>query len=202
MRSFILGLRLTFAVALATFLLSASAFAAGPITAPQWASFRAHVKAQPQGSAIYTAYHKDNGPGNAQGDPDALVALYNANSGTSIWRTDVRPSELITAIVMSEFVALPAQTQNGMLLLLQLGSGGLDASNATVRASFATLWTNKTTLTNLVALGQRTATVFEAITAYLTAAAPANVCAPEIYGHVLDRFEVSAALWDNAGNPL
>lgn len=199
------SIRLILALVAALFLGASAAQAAPPITSGQWASFRAHVKAQPQGSSIYTAYHKDNGPGNGQGDPDALVALYNATSGTSIWRTDVKPAELVANIIVSEFIALAVngdQKRSAMLMLVQLGAGGLDASNANVRTSFQTIWTGTTTLNNLVAVGQRAATAFEAITAFLTAAAPANVCAPEIYGHVLTRFEVSTALWDANGTPL
>lgn len=173
---------------------SAPALAAPPVTTPQWDAFRAAVKAQPQGSAIATAY--------ANKDTDALVALYNATSATNLWRSDIKPAELATAIVMSEYVTLTAVQQGGMMLLLQLGAGALDATSATVRTSFSTLFTGKTTLTNLTTLAQRKATVFEAIAAYLTVAAPANVCAPEIYGHVLTRFEVGSQLWDAQGNPL
>lgn len=170
------------------------AAAAPPVTTLQWDAFRAAVKAQPQGSAIATAY--------ANKETDTLVALYNANSATNLWRSDIKPAELATAIVMSEYITLTAVQQGGMLLLLQLGAGALDATSSTVRASFSTLFTGKTTLTNLTAMAQRKATVFEAIAAYLTVAAPANVCAPEIYGHVLTRFEVGSQLWDAQGNPL
>lgn len=175
---------------------SAQAVAAPPITSGQWASFRAAVKAH-NADAIATAYAAKN--------PDTLVTLYNAPSGTSIWRTAVTPAELVGSIIMSEFLGFQAngdQKRSAMLMLVQLGTGGLDATNSNVRDSFVTIWTGTTTLTNLTTVARRNATVFEAIAAYLTAAAPANVCAPEIYGHVLTRLEVATALWDDAGNPL
>lgn len=188
MRHLLVALGLFFAL-----LLPATAQAAPPISTQQWDAFRAAVKAH-NADAIATAYQAK--------DVDALVTLYNATSGTSIWRSDIKPAELATAIVMSEYVTLTAVQQGGMMLLLQLGAGALDATSSTVRTSFSTLFTGKTTLTNLTALAQRSATVFEAISAYLTPAAPANVCAPAIYGHVLTRFEVGSQLWDAQGNPL
>jgi hypothetical protein len=57
-----------------------------------------------------------------------------------------------------------------------------------------------TTLTNLTTLAQRTCSLFESL--YLTAAAPANVCDPAIYGHAVTRVEVGQALWDDQNNPL
>ena len=167
------------------------------ITSQQWATFRTHVKAQAKGSAIGTAYA--GGPGKV----DDLVALYNAQTGTKVWRSDIKTPELINAVVMSEFLAngfITAGKQPAMNLLLQLGSGGLDATNANVRTSFNTIWTGTTTLTNLTALAQRVCTLFESL--YLTAAAPANVCDPAIYGHAVTRVEVGQALWDDQTNPL
>lgn len=164
---------------------------AGPITAGQWASFRAAVKAHAADS-VATAYQAK--------DVDGLVAYYNGASATSLWRPDVKPAELAAGIVMTGFVSMTAQQQNGMLLLLQLGQGGLDATNANVRASFSTLFSvaSPTTLSNLTAIAQRKATQFEAIPAFVNA----SVCAPEVYGHVLSRLEVGSALWNDAGNPL
>ena len=182
-----------FLLALAVLFFSAQAAAAPPVTAGQWASFRANVKAH-NADAVATAYQAKN--------PDGIVVYYNSASGTSIWRSDIKPAELAGAIVMSEYITLTAVQQGGMLLLLQLGQGALDATSSNVRASFGTLFSGKVTLTNLTSMAQRAASQFEAIAAYLTAAAPANVCAPEIFGHALTRSEAATALWDDAGNPL
>jgi len=161
------------------------------------ASFRAAVKAH-NADAVATAYKAK--------DVDAMLAFYNATAAgpVKLWRPDVKPAELASGIVMSGFVAMTAVQQNGMLLLLQLGQGGLDATNANVRASFSTLFSvaSPTTLTNLTNIAQRPATNFEAIAAFLTSASGANVCDPAVYGKVLTRVEIGSALWDDAGNPL
>ena len=169
--------------------------AAPPITSQQWDAFRASVKAHAADS-VATAYSL------RQASP--IVVFYNTTSGTTVWRTAVPPGELAGAVVMSEFLGFQQNAtgkQNGMLLLLQLGAGGLDASNANVRSSFFAIWAGTTTLTNLTAIGQRAGTNFEVIAAFLSTAAPSNACDPAIYGHVLTDNEVLTQLWNPDGTP-
>ncbi len=163
------------------------------LTSGQATAFRTNVKSH-NGDAVATAY--------ANHDIDALLAFYNATAAGPVvlWRADIKPSELAGAIVMSEFVVLSTAAQNGQLLLLQLGAGGLDATNANVRASFTTIWTGKTTLTALTAIAQRSATAFEAISSFLSLVSGANVCS--VYGYRLSFVDVRDALWNNQGTPL
>lgn len=81
-------------------------------------------------------------------------------SPTQIWRKDIAPKEVSTAIVMSAYVALTAIKQNGLLLLTQ---DILDATNANVRQAFTDIFGAGATLTALTALAQRPGTRFEVI---------------------------------------
>jgi hypothetical protein len=69
-----------------------------------------------------------------------------------------------------------------------------------VRTNFGTLFSGKTTLTNLTALAQRNATGYEAISDFLTVVAPANVTS--VYGYRLSAEDVRAALYADDGTPL
>jgi hypothetical protein len=163
------------------------------LTAAQALALRASVKSH-NGDAVATAY--------ANVAPQDIANLYNspASPTGALWRSDIKPSELGAAVVGTDFQGLTVQQQNLMLLLVQLGTGGLDATNANVRASFSTLFSGKVSLTNLIAVAQRNATAYEAISDFLTAAAPANVSS--VYGYRLGAEEVRAALWTDGGIPL
>ena len=160
------------------------------LTSAQQLALRTSVKAHAADS-VATAY--------AGHDLATIAAFYNstASPATILWRSDIKAAELAGAIVMSEFTALTALQQGGMALLLQLGSGALDATNANVRASFSSLFTGKTTLTNLTAVAQRSATYYEALSGFLTLVSGANVCS--VFGYVLSTTDVRDALYDNTG---
>jgi hypothetical protein len=117
-------------------------------------------------------------------DMGAIVAYYNADAASGfLWRPVVPARELNTAIVWSEFIALPVATQNGYFAILSAGS--MDATSANIRAGFGTIFSG-TSQTNLVALVKRTPTNFEAL--YTTS----NVCA--LFGTVVTVADVARAL--------
>ena len=88
------------------------------LTAAQQLALRTSVKAHAADS-VATAY--------AGHDLATIAAFYNgtASPATTLWRSDIKASELAAAIVMSEYTALTAVQQGGMMLLLQLGAGQL-----------------------------------------------------------------------------
>lgn len=79
----------------------------------------------------------------------------------AIWRNDIAPDEIAANVVISEFNALTATAQNGLLLLTQ--GSRIDASKASVRTGFSTIFGGgSATVTALTVLAQRSATRFEA----------------------------------------
>lgn len=118
------------------------------------------------------------------GDQGAIAAYYNAPGAGSIWRPNIGASELNTAIIWSEFTTLTIVVQNAYFALLQ--AGVIDATNANVRAGFATVFSGKTTLTNLTSLAARTPTKFEAL--FTTS----NVCS--CFGQTVTVADVAQAL--------
>ena len=92
---------------------------------------------------------------------EALAAYYNtvASPQVDLWRPNILPSEVIPVIVMSEYIALTAVKQNGLLLYMQ--GVYIDATNVNTRNGFASIFTSGTSLTNLTALAKKAATNFE-----------------------------------------
>lgn len=91
----------------------------------------------------------------------AIADYYNSNSLVNIFRPDVPTEELSKSIVMTEFVALTVARQNGYFVLTQ--GKFIDATVANLRASFQTVFGTSISLTNLTAIAQRLATVFESL---------------------------------------
>lgn len=94
-------------------------------------------------------------------DFENLAAYYNttASPQLDLWRPDIAPSDIIPVIVMSEFIALTAVKQNGLLLYMQ--GSVINATNANVRNGFTSIFTSGTSLTNLTALAKKAATNLE-----------------------------------------
>lgn len=121
----------------------------------------------------------------AAGDHGAIAAYYNGAGINQLWRPDILPKELVTAVVWSDFVALTAIKQNGFLAMVMCGL--LDATNANIRAGFTAIFGGgSTSLTNLTALAKRTSTKFEDL--YTTS----NVCA--LYGYTVTSTDVAIAI--------
>lgn len=94
-------------------------------------------------------------------DHGQIAAYYAASSGAGfMWRPSITISELNTAIVWSEFIALSVQTQNAYHALTQ--GGEVDSTSPNVRAGFASIFSG-TSLTNLTALAKKVPTRFEAL---------------------------------------
>jgi hypothetical protein len=119
----------------------------------------------------------------AAGNDGAIAAYYNATGAGNLWRPIITVSELNTAIVWSEFAGLTVALQNTYLAMVVVGS--VDATNVNIRNGFSTVFTGKTSLTNLSALAQRVATRLEALYAV------ANVC--PIFGYVISVAEINQA---------
>lgn len=142
------------------------------LTPAQLATFKAAINADANLAAARAA-----------GDQGAIAAYYNGAGAGTIWRPSVSAKELNTAIVWSQFIALPVATQNGYFAMLQ--AGAIDATSANIRTGFASLFTGQS-LTNLTAIAQRTPTVFEAL--FTTS----QVCT--VFGQAVSVADVAAAL--------
>ncbi len=115
-----------------------------------------------------------------------LAAFYNSNitPSVNIWRPDIKITELPSAILMSEFVALTAVKQNGYFVLTQ--GDYLDATDSNTRTSFTTIFgSSSITKTNLLNLAQRVATYFEAL--FIVN----SVCS--VYGYLLTETDIKNA---------
>src|SRR5574337_1025443 len=145
------------------------------LTASQLAALKADIGGQ---SSLTADVAAANWP--------AIAAFYNAPSSpaVTIWREDVKPSEIVAAITGSEFVALTAIKQS--LLSLLLMPGVVDATSANVRADFSAIFASGSSLTALTTLAQRTATRIEAL--FTTAQVSAT------YGYELTAADVQQAM--------
>lgn len=122
------------------------------LTSAQLAALKADIGAQSSLTASVAAK-----------DWVTVAAFYNSPSSpaVTIWRADVQPSEIVAAIIGSEFVALTAIKQS--LLTLLLMPGVVDATSANIRADFSAIFASGSSLTALTAIAQRTATRIEAL---------------------------------------
>ncbi len=147
------------------------------LTSAQLATLKAAILADGTANAF---------PNTSDGNFACAVYLNTVpGSPTQLWRSDVSPSEVAKSVLMSEYAALTAIKQNGLLLITQ---GTIDATSANIRAAFTTIFTSGTSLTNLTALAQRPGTRFEVI--FSAGGPPAT---STMYGRAVDYTEVMAA---------
>lgn len=118
----------------------------------------------------------------AAGDHGAIAAYYNGAGAGTIWRPSVSVSELNTAIVWSEFIALTQGQRDAYRALI---SGSIDATNTNIRSGFGSIFAG-TSLSNLTALAQRVPSRFEALFTV------AQVCS--VFGYTVSVADVAAAL--------
>jgi len=95
---------------------------------------------------------------------NTIADYYNTDASPvhSIWMSDIDPKDLVSGLVMSEFITLTAIKQNGWFAMI--GGGIVDATLPAVRANFGSIFSGAgqaVTLANLTALAQRSATNFE-----------------------------------------
>ena len=113
----------------------------------------------------------------------SIAGNYNVPSTNLIWRADVTPAQVQSAIAGSEAVKQsPQQLQLAQLLLT---SPFVDASNSTVRAQFGAIFPASSagsTSANLTTIAQRFSTKFEQLfvtsqvtTVYAYVLSPADV---------------------------
>jgi hypothetical protein len=146
------------------------------LTSSQQATFKADILANQAAEA-------------AAQDIDAIVAYYNADSATSLWRPSISVDELNTAIVWAEFAGFTAVKQNCYLAMIQ---GKIDATKPNIRNGFSTIFSaqNSASLVNLTTLAKRIGTRFEVL--FSTVDGAANVSS--FFGAVVDRNDVINAL--------
>ena len=92
----------------------------------------------------------------------AIAENYNSATTTQIWRNDITPGQILTAIVGSE--AIKQSAQQLQLAQLLLTEPVVDATNLVVRAQFSSIFpasSAASTSANLVTVAQRPATKFE-----------------------------------------
>ena len=128
-------------------------------------------------------------------DAPAVANFYNAASATAVWRSDLRNSEVVAALVGSDVSALASSGLLGLLQLLVMPLT-IDASSANIRSDFTTLFSGKTSLTNLTAVAQRTATRIEAL---FGSGGPPITCGTDVgglslFGQPLDAGTVAKAM--------
>ena len=128
----------------------------------------------------------------ASRDDSTIADFYNqlASPTVTLWIPRVTRNALINAVVASEFVTLTVNQQNTWFVLMQADI--IDATQARVRTNFSTVFSTlgPTTLTNLTAAAQRSATRLEAL--FVTVAGSANVSS--VYGQVLTARDVAHSL--------
>jgi hypothetical protein len=157
------------------------------LTSAQASTLLATVKADTD-PAVIAAY--------ASKQMDVLANLYNAaaNPQVLVWRKSIRPAELNTAIVWSEYSTLTVALQNCYLAMVS-GISNIDATNANIRGGFSTIFSGKVSLTNLTTLAQRAATKFENL--FVTS----QLVDPTLDGYTLTPQDLGAVLFNADGSP-
>lgn len=145
------------------------------LTASQLATLKTDISGQSSLTAAIAAK-----------DWPTVAAFYAQPSSpaVTIWRADVKPSEIVAAITGTDFVGLTAVKQS--LLSLLLMPDVVDATSANVRADFSAIFPASASLTALTAIAQRTATRLEAL--FTTSAVSA------VYGYTLTAADVQQAM--------
>jgi len=122
----------------------------------------------------------------ANGFPQIADAM-NATVASTLWLTQMPVQVVLECIAVGD---MPTSAASLAYLQMMLSVPFVDASNATVRANFASLFNGKASLTALVAAATRPATRFEAL--FLTAASTSNTSTA--YGMTLNAYDVQWAL--------
>jgi len=118
-----------------------------------------------------------------------IADYYNSNSANTVWRPDVKASEVTAQVVGSVYVLLTAVKQNGFQMYL-LG-GTIDATAQTVRDGFSAIFGNGATLTNLTNVSKRTATIFEML---FVGAAQSGSYVSSLYGYQVTANDIQEAI--------
>ena len=122
-------------------------------------------------------------------DYPSIAIFYNqlASPVVNLWRPHISVSELNTAIVWADFVALTIGKQNAYFAMTQ--DGWVDSTSANIRGGFTAIFANPS-LANLTALAQRPGTRFEVL--FSTVQGTASVST--VFGMLLSADDVQFAL--------
>jgi hypothetical protein len=114
-----------------------------------------------------------------------IAAALNLDSApvVTVFNPSVTTAKIQTAILAAD---MPTTAALIGWLQMMLSTGTVDGSNANIRSGFSTCFTGKTSLTNLTAIAQRTATRFEAL--FTTS----NIC--PLFGYNVSAADVQQAL--------
>ena len=147
-----------------------------PLTSSQAAVLKSSIQTDPTVSSFV-----------AVADWVSVANNYNANTSNLIWRQDLSPNAMLSAIVGVEAVARPT---NALLLAqMLLAAPTIDATNQNVRQQFGAIFpasSAASTSANLTAVAQRGATKYESlfITSQVTS----------VYGYTLTPLDVQTAM--------
>ena len=117
-----------------------------------------------------------------------VANFYNAPSATPIWRTDLRNSEVMAALVGTDVAALSSAGSLGLLQIL-LTPDTTDASSVNIQTDFSTLFSGKVSLTNLTNVAQRLGTRLESL--FSAGGPPATTV---LFGYSIQASEVQKAM--------
>ena len=127
----------------------------------------------------------------------ACAAFLNgtASPTLAVWRPSVANSIILSQLVGTDVIAKVTTIGAQALLAALLTPPALDATQANVRGDFSTLFPSTTTLTNLTAISQRSATYLES---FFAAGGPPATCALDalgnsIFGQLVDYQTVTLA---------
>ena len=99
----------------------------------------------------------------AAGNTGLMADFYNQPTATMIWKPRVTITELLNSVVWTDFVTLTVDKREAWFALTQGGSEGVDATVASIRTGFGTIFGGgSATVTNLTAAAQQAATRYEA----------------------------------------
>ena len=97
------------------------------------------------------------------GNTGAMADFYNEATATMVWKPRVTITELLNSVVWADFVTLTVDKREAWFALTQGGSEGVDATVASIRTGFGTIFGGgSATVTNLTAAAQQAATRYEA----------------------------------------
>ena len=123
----------------------------------------------------------------AAGNTGAMAEWINGPTALDVWKPRVTITELLSAVVWADFIALPAEKRDAWFALTQGGAEGVDATVESIRAGFVSIFGGASaTVANLVAVAQRKATRYEAM--YTTS----GVCS--VFGRRVSNEDIVQAL--------
>ena len=98
------------------------------------------------------------------GATGAMADWINGETALDIWKPRVTITELLSAVVWPDFIALSIAQQQAWFAITQGGAEGVDATESRMRDGFVAIFgAASATVANLVAIAQRKATRYESM---------------------------------------